>query len=52
MLYVFLPPTDYLERLHGEVTSIEITGKLQMPVRIEGITEANYRVENDDYPRS
>jgi uncharacterized protein (DUF2126 family) len=46
MLYVFLPPTDYLEDYIDLVTSIEITGKLQMPVRIEGYQpKTNYRVE-------
>jgi uncharacterized protein (DUF2126 family) len=47
MLYVFLPPTDYLEDYIDLVTSIEITAeKLQMPVRIEGYQpKTDYRVE-------
>jgi uncharacterized protein (DUF2126 family) len=47
MLYLFLPPTDYLEDYVDLITSIEITAeKLQMPVRIEGYQpKTDYRVE-------
>ena len=37
IIYVFLPPTDYLEHYLDLIASIETTAeKLQMPVRIEG----------------
>ncbi len=37
MVYIFLPPTEYLEHYLDLITSIEATAeKLQMPVRIEG----------------
>jgi uncharacterized protein (DUF2126 family) len=48
ILYIFLPPTDYLEDYIYYL--IEITAeKLQMPVRIEGYQpKTDYRVEKND----
>ncbi len=47
ILYVFLPPLDYLEHYLDMVASIEATAeKLQLPVRIEGYEPPrDYRME-------
>lgn len=47
IIYVFLPPTDYLETYLDMIASVETTAeKLQMPVRIEGYTpKSDYRIE-------
>lgn len=47
IIYVYLPPTDYLEHYLDLMASIEATAeKLQMPVRIEGYpTPSDYRVQ-------
>lgn len=47
IIYIFLPPTDYLEDYLDLITSVEITAeKLQMPVRIEGYQpKSDYRIE-------
>ncbi len=47
IIYVFLPPTDYLEHYLDLIASIEATAeKLQMPVRIEGYTPpSDYRIQ-------
>jgi uncharacterized protein (DUF2126 family)/transglutaminase-like putative cysteine protease len=47
IIYVFLPPTDYLEHYLDLISSIEATAeKLNMPVRIEGYpAPSDYRVQ-------
>ena len=47
IIYVYLPPTDYLEHYLDLMASIEATAeKLQMPVRIEGYpSPPDYRVQ-------
>jgi uncharacterized protein (DUF2126 family) len=47
IMYVFLPPTDYLEHYLDLIASVEATAeKLQMPVRIEGYEPPrDYRIE-------
>jgi uncharacterized protein (DUF2126 family) len=46
MLYLFLPPTDYLEDYVDLITSIDYGREKQMPVRIEGYQpKTDYRVE-------
>jgi uncharacterized protein (DUF2126 family)/transglutaminase-like putative cysteine protease len=47
IIYVFLPPTDYLEHYLDLITSVEATAdKLKMPVRIEGYAApSDYRVQ-------
>ncbi|MDP9041710.1 MAG: transglutaminase family protein [Bacteroidota bacterium] len=47
VIYIFLPPTDYLEHYLDLVASIEATAeKLNMPVRIEGYEPPrDYRLE-------
>jgi uncharacterized protein (DUF2126 family) len=47
ILYIFLPPTDYLEHYLDAISSIEATAeKLNIPVRIEGYEPPrDYRLE-------
>lgn len=47
IIYIFLPPTEFLEHYLDLITSIEITAqKLEIPVRIEGYTPpSDYRME-------
>jgi uncharacterized protein (DUF2126 family)/transglutaminase-like putative cysteine protease len=47
IIYVFLPPTDYLEHYVDLITSVEATAdKLKMPVRIEGYAPpSDYRLQ-------
>ncbi len=47
IIYIFLPPTDYLENYLDLIASIEATAnKLQIPVRIEGYQpKPDYRIE-------
>jgi uncharacterized protein (DUF2126 family)/transglutaminase-like putative cysteine protease len=47
IIYVFLPPTDYLENYLDLISSVEYTAeKLQTPVRIEGYQpKSDYRIE-------
>ena len=47
IIYIFLPPTDYLEHYLDLIASIEATAeKLDMPVRIEGYEPPrDYRME-------
>jgi uncharacterized protein (DUF2126 family)/transglutaminase-like putative cysteine protease len=47
IIYIFLPPTDYLEHYLDLIGSIEATAeKLQIPVRIEGYpAPSDYRIQ-------
>ncbi len=47
IVYIFLPPTDYLEHYLDLIASVEATAeKLKMPVRIEGYAApTDYRIQ-------
>ncbi|WP_338875079.1 transglutaminase family protein [Spirosoma sp. SC4-14] len=47
IIYVFLPPVDYLEHYLDLIASLEATAEtLQMPIRVEGYTPpSDYRIQ-------